>query len=212
MSGRYTLAIFDFDGTLADSGPWFAGALNETARRFRFREVGEGEHDHLRNLDTIGICRHLGLARWKLPFVARHMRKLAARDIAGIKLFPGIDRALLDLHDAGMRLAIVSSNTEDNVRSVLGADLTKLIEIFACGTSTFGKAARFRKVLKRAGVDAQNAIAIGDEARDLEAAADAGMSSGAVTWGYAAGPFLAGRHPTLMFERVADISGIARIA
>ena len=30
---RYRLAIFDFDGTLADSLPWFAGILNEVAVR-----------------------------------------------------------------------------------------------------------------------------------------------------------------------------------
>ena len=205
LSRPYDLAIFDFDGTLADSAPWFARVLNEVARCYRFREVREEDRELLRGLDIPAICRRLGLPRWKLPFVARHMRKLAARDIDQIALFPGIAPLLVALHEAGVRLAIVSSNALDNVRTVLGADLTPLIEIYACGTSTFGKAARFRGVLKRAHVDPQRTIAIGDEGRDLDAAADVGIASGAVAWGYAARAVLAAREPTLMFERVEDI-------
>ena len=49
----------------------------------------------------------------------------------------------------------------------------------------FGKAAKFRKVLKRTGIAADDAIAIGDEVRDGEAAAQAGIDFGAVSWGYA---------------------------
>ena len=36
---RYKLVIFDFDGTLADSFPWFAGVLNGVADRYGFRRV-----------------------------------------------------------------------------------------------------------------------------------------------------------------------------
>jgi phosphoglycolate phosphatase len=36
---RYKLVVFDFDGTLADSGPWFMRVLNQVAERHRFRKV-----------------------------------------------------------------------------------------------------------------------------------------------------------------------------
>ena len=39
----FDLFIFDFDGTLADSGPWMAEALNHAAARFGFRQVGHAE-------------------------------------------------------------------------------------------------------------------------------------------------------------------------
>ena len=38
----YALAVFDFDGTLADSFPWFAGVLNGVADRYGFRRVRAG--------------------------------------------------------------------------------------------------------------------------------------------------------------------------
>jgi phosphoglycolate phosphatase len=33
----YTLAIFDFDGTLLDSFAWFTGTIDEVARRYDSR-------------------------------------------------------------------------------------------------------------------------------------------------------------------------------
>ena len=37
----YDLAIFDFDGTLADSAEWMAGVFNDVAERYGYRRVGE---------------------------------------------------------------------------------------------------------------------------------------------------------------------------
>ncbi|WP_368855710.1 HAD hydrolase-like protein, partial [Proteus mirabilis] len=39
------LVIFDFDGTLSDSGDWFLSVVDELARRFRFRTVQPDEVD-----------------------------------------------------------------------------------------------------------------------------------------------------------------------
>ena len=66
------------------------------------------------------LIRELGVSPWKLPFITRHMHGLASRDIATISLFPGIRDMLCNLDEAGVTLAIVSSNSEANVRHVLG--------------------------------------------------------------------------------------------
>ena len=49
---RYRLAIFDFDGTLADSFPWVMGMMNEVADRFKFRRVEDHEVESLRMCDA----------------------------------------------------------------------------------------------------------------------------------------------------------------
>ena len=46
----YALVIFDLDGTLADSFPWFTTVMNAVARKYGFREVGEDEVEALRNM------------------------------------------------------------------------------------------------------------------------------------------------------------------
>ena len=69
----------------------------------------------------------------------------------------------------------------------------------------FGKAARFRKVLRRTGIAARDAIAIGDEIRDLEAAQKAGVAFGAVTWGYTTAEALIARSPAALFHSIDEI-------
>ena len=201
----YALVIFDFDGTLADSAPWFHANINAVARRYRFRQIEAGDIEHLRGQDTAAIIRHLGVPRWKLPFIAAHMRDLMATDIGSIALFPGTERCLEELHGAGLRLAIVSSNALDNVRRVLGPRTAALVDHFGCGTSVFGKPAKFRSILRAARIEPGDAIAIGDEGRDIEAARATGMAAGAVTWGYAAPAFLAARAPDVLFDSMEAI-------
>src|SRR4051812_1838424 len=182
---RYDLAIFDFDGTLADSAAWMAGVFNDVADRFGYRRVSEDELQMLRGRNNREIVRYLGVPAWKLPFIASHMRKLVARDAGKIRLFEGVGDLLARLSGSGVTLAIVSSNTEETIRRILGPENAARIAWYECGASLYGKAAKFRRVVKRSGVSPDRAICIGDEARDIEAAAQAGLSSGAVTWGYA---------------------------
>ncbi|NWP00974.1 HAD hydrolase-like protein, partial [Escherichia coli] len=61
------LVIFDFDGTLSDSGDWFLSVVDELARRFRFRTVQPDEVDMLRNKSSRDVIEFLGISRWKLP-------------------------------------------------------------------------------------------------------------------------------------------------
>lgn len=39
------LAVFDFDGTLADGFPWFADVFNTVADRFGFRRIDAAERE-----------------------------------------------------------------------------------------------------------------------------------------------------------------------
>lgn len=205
---RCELAIFDFDGTLADSFPWFVAVLNGVAERYGFRQVRPDELETLRGHDARRIMRHLRVPRWKLPFIANHMRGLMARDIDRIRLFDGVPAMLRTLEDRGVAIAIVSSNAEDNIRRVLGPDSADRVARYACGASLFGKPAKFRRILRENDVPASRILAIGDEVRDIDAARSVGIACGAVTWGYARGDVLAARRPDHLFHRVAEIAAL----
>jgi len=45
---KYKLAIFDFDGTLADSFPFFLTTVNELAGIHKFKRIDSAELDTLR--------------------------------------------------------------------------------------------------------------------------------------------------------------------
>lgn len=201
----YRLIIFDFDGTLADSAAWFAGALNGVARRYGFREIDLAEMARLRGRPNHEIMQALKVSPWKLPFIAAHIRKLTAEAAPSIDLFPGVADMLRRLSARGVKVAIVSSNSEAVVRRVLGPELAGLVAHYGCGASIFGKATKFRQVIRAAGVADADVLSVGDEVRDIEAARKVRLAAGAVTWGYATPEILQAQRPSAMFETTDDV-------
>jgi phosphoglycolate phosphatase len=201
----YRLAIFDFDGTLADSFPWFRGVVNRLADEHGFRRVEDHEVETLRSHAAHELVKHLGVPLWKMPVIARHLRQLMAEDIARIPLFPGVDRMLRGLAERGVQLAIVSSNSFENVRQVLGPDNTALIRHCSCGAALFGKRSKLKDVLRDSGIPAREAICIGDEIRDLEAARAERIAFGAVSWGYTDPGSLRAHAPEEVFTSMEEI-------
>jgi phosphoglycolate phosphatase len=199
------LVLFDFDGTLADSFAWFARVVNDTADRFRFKRIEPEESDMLRGKSAREVVRHLGVPAWKLPIIAHHMRQRQAAEIAQTKLFDGTAGMLRTLHASGIAIAVVTSNTESNVRAVLGPDLARLVSYFRCGAALFGKATKLTSVLRESGVTASDAICIGDELRDMDAARVAGIAFGAVAWGYTRPDALLQSSPDEMFHSMDEI-------
>lgn len=202
----YKLAIFDFDGTLADTFPWFIDVFNGVADRYRFRRMAPDDLETLRGTESRAMMQRLGIRVWKVPFIASHMRKLAARDIDRIPLFDGTAPLLRHLSDKGVIIAIVSSNAEANVRRVLGPENAALVAHYACGASIFGKHGKFRAVIARSGIPASRVIAIGDEIRDIEAARKAGIACGAVLWGFAHPDALKAHGPDELFASFDEIA------
>jgi phosphoglycolate phosphatase len=201
----YRLVIFDFDGTLADSADWFISMTNSVADRFRFRKITDEEVAMLRGRSSREVVAYMKVPAWKMPMIARHTRKLVAEHASKISLFPGAEDLLRGLAAKGIRVALVSSNSEANVRKILGPGCADLVSIYNCGASMFGKTPKFREVIKRAKVARSEVISIGDETRDIEAAAKAGIASGAVTWGYQRPEILAEHNPTLLFNQMSEI-------
>jgi len=202
---RFKLALFDFDGTLADSALWFLNELNGMADELKLRRIEEADFEKLRGYSSKQVMEYLRLPKWKLPLLMNRMRNAAARDDSQIKLFAGVDSMLAELQKRGMRLGIVSSNAEANIRRILGVENCGRIEHFACGASLFGKASKLRRVLRRAGIDPREAIYIGDEIRDAIACREVGIPFGAVAWGYTTMDALRREGPALEFHNVADI-------
>ena len=205
----YRLVIFDFDGTLSDSGHWFLSIVDDLAARFRFRSVHPDEVEALRRRSTREVIAHLGIARWKLPFIARHLRARFGANAHQIHLFEGVRPMLRTLHAAGLRLVVCSSNSEANVRAILGADDCALVESFHCGSGLFGKVRKFRGILRATRLPPGDILAIGDESRDIDAARAVGIAAGAVLWGYANPDLLVSMRPDLAFATPQDV--VARL-
>ncbi|MCX8956067.1 HAD hydrolase-like protein [Erwinia psidii] len=205
------LVIFDFDGTLADSWPVFTDSLNGLAARHGFRQVNPEGLDALRSKSATEVLRELQLPLWKVPAVLSDFRKIMRQRISEIEPFPNMAAVLHALLQQPVELAIATSNSFENVEAVLGRDLVRHFSTVECGSSLFGKAHRIRRILKKTHVDRTQAIYIGDEIRDAEAAGRLGMSFGAVAWGYTEAEVLRRTNPYSLFQTPADMLNLNRL-
>ena len=201
---RYRLAIFDFDGTLADSLPWFRASFHDVIARFDLTPVTAEELEGMRGLSAREIMARLNVSMWQLPAIVSDMRKRKLAAASETSLFAGIPAMLSDLQRQDIKTAIVSSDSEASVRQVLGP-ATAQITRFDCGAAVFGKHWKFRRVARKLGAKPSETICIGDEIRDIEAAKAAGMDSGAVAWGYAFPSALHAAGPTHLFNSIEEM-------
>jgi len=202
------LAIFDFDGTLANTFPLFVSALRELAAKHRFRHPDSDEQRKLRGMGASQVLRELQLPLWRVPAVSADYRRIMRERIAEIELFPGVGDALRTLADHRIELALATSNTLDNVETVLGRTLLERFAAVECGTSLFGKPQRLRRILKDTHCAPDASIYIGDEIRDADAARRVGMRFGAVAWGYTSLDALLEEQPERVFDAPADLRSL----
>ena len=202
MSYRYV--IFDFDGTLADSLPFLLSCLGELARTHGFRQPAPEEWPQLRAASLTGLLDSLGIPLWHVPRIARHYRRLLAQRGDQVAPFAEIPQALDRLQTSGLQLGLATSNSAAAVHQVL----PQAGHLFPDGEfdiPLLGKARRLARLIRRQGVAPADALYVGDELRDLQAARRAGLGCAAVAWGYGCPTTLRAQRPDLFFEQPAEL-------
>jgi len=201
-----SLVIFDFDGTVADSFAESLLAYNRVAPRLRLRAVAEAEVPELRRMGAGQLMTALGIPMWKLPRLMIAVRADLMDHFSAVEPVPGIGEALRALHQTGCHLAIVTSNSQANVRGFLARHDLDLFPTLVAGASIFGKSTRLRRLLKPARVNRSEAVYVGDTSPDIRAAREAGTAAVAVTWGFSAREPLLAENPDAVVESTSDLA------
>ncbi|MRS04442.1 HAD family hydrolase [bacterium] len=205
---QYDLVIFDFDGTLADSYQWFLSVFDEIVERYSLPRLEQSELRQLRKVDIRQISRQFNIPLWKIVQIGSHLQKKMASQIDKVLLVDGMQAVLDGLAAAGIRMAVVTSNAEENVKQVLGPHNVERFEAFEAGVTLYGKKAKFEKVLKKTGANPIQVLSVGDELRDLKASHQAGIAFGAVAWGATEMETFRTHNPDLLFAHPDDILNI----
>lgn len=214
---RAGLAIFDLDGTLVDSAPDLAAAVDRTFSAARLAPPGEG-----RLRSWIGDGARVMLERalaWaepgKLPdvdwlyasFVEDYRDHIARRST----VYPGIIAALDRLEAADIVMAVATNKSESLARRLLGElGLDARFPVVVGGDTLAEKkpaAAPLLAVARATGISARESVMIGDAAADVLAGKAAGMRALAAAWGYGDREALARAAPEQMLTQPSDIPG-----
>ncbi len=202
---EYQAIIFDMDGTLVDSFSFFLGALNQLAKKHKFKSVELHEVEQYKHLSPKEIMKEMNVSRWKLPWIAKDFIRLMKERDQEVYMFEGMRDHLIELHKRGYTLAIITSNSKENCQNLLGAELCELFSHIDGGSSIFGKAKRIKRVLNILNLNKEQAIYVGDQTTDGEAAHKAGIDFAAVGWGYTSAEKLKTIQPKVVFNDLATM-------
>ena len=188
--------IFDVDGTLADTEETHRQAFNYAFLEFGldwewgkplYRELlktSGGKERIARYIETLPAAAQSARLRQLVPAIHRAKTRLYAELIADgrCRLRPGIERLFEDARGAGMRLAIASTTTAENVHALLtrhlGADALQRFACIACGDHVERKKPApdiYALALATLGEPARRCVAFEDSANGLRAAKAAGL-------------------------------------
>ena len=174
------MVIFDLDGTLWDSADSVAESwsmvirsagldITVTADDIR-RNMGKTMNDIADDLyGSLPAEERYALARrcevFENEYIAEH----------GGNLFEGVRETLQELHNAGVRMSIVSNCQEGYIPAFLvSMDMNRYFEDYEeWGRSGLLKADNIRLVMDRNGAD--KAVYVGDIQKDADASAEAGV-------------------------------------
>jgi phosphoglycolate phosphatase len=211
---RPQLVLFDLDGTLTDSADGIVSSF-----RHALAQVGAPipEGDLARRI--VGPPMHhtlcaMGLGADADAAIAAYRADYTSRGWAVNRLFDGIEALLADLQKAGIRLAVATSKAEPTARRILEHfGLDGYFEVIA-GASPDGTRATKADVVAHALAQLQplpqRVLMVGDRAHDVEGAAEHGIDTVVVAWGYGrddfAGPDAATAHAHV--DTVESLRGV----
>lgn len=192
---HYRFILWDFDGTLADSMAVGLGIVNRLAEKYHFKPITDPYS--VRKMTVRRFMKEHKIGFLKLPRVTRAFQLAMRSEIDKVKLYPGLSRVLKQSHAAGVRHAILSSNSPENIQAFLQAHgITELFEFTAGCFKLLGKARGIKRVIKQRKLLKREVLYVGDEVRDVVAARKAGIDMAAVSWGINDFKTLASEAPT----------------
>jgi phosphoglycolate phosphatase len=186
--------LFDLDGTLVDTAPELAVALNRTLASVGRAAVSDDQvrawiGDGARALIAKALGGPVPEGLWQ-TFSAEYF---ACCGSGGSTLFPGTREMLGRLQAAGIRLAVLTNKEGRFAHKVLAAhDLLAPFDVIVAGDTLAVKKpdpAVVRHALDALQVTADEAALVGDSVTDVRSAHAAGVPAWIVHHGYPAGEF-----------------------
>jgi phosphoglycolate phosphatase len=200
------LFIFDFDGTLVDNFETAIDIFIQLADEFHFRKINKEESEHLKDFTSQELLKYLKIPIYKIPIIIQRAKKLMHTKIHELLPTTNLIPVLKQLHDEKNSLAILTSNSLENVTTWLKVNkINHLFNHIHADSYYFGKRLSLKKLLKQHQTNPSNILYLGDESRDIEAAKQNGIYSVAVTWGFNSEKVLLKCHPHYIVRSPEEI-------
>jgi phosphoglycolate phosphatase len=211
MSYPYDLILFDLDGTLIETAPEIADAVNDTLTGLGHPAVSQQQvNDWIghgtRELLIKALAQILGTTTQQVreaeafpaieaEFGQHYLRRCGTRS----HLYPQVRETLMNLRAAGVRLVVMTNKEGRYTQTVLDAhQLAPLFDHVISGDTLPVKKpnpAGIHDCLQRFGVVPERALFVGDSSIDVATARNGGIAVWALPYGYNMGEPIESCHP-----------------
>lgn len=189
MKKRFETVLFDFDGTLADTAAGIKHCALEALHAYGFDETDDERlrafigppliDSFLNYTDDADTARNM---------VDKYREHYRAGGMFRCELYDGVADMLAELDAAGMSMAIASSKPGEFVDTILThlgiRHYFRFISAPAVGHVNPTKCELINSALDLLGADRSTAVMVGDRMFDIEGAAQAGVFSVGVLYGF----------------------------
>jgi phosphoglycolate phosphatase len=188
-SSRFTLLVFDWDGTLADSQAQIVRSFQSAIHDLDFEPR---TYQQISQIIGLGLIE--GIATLFPHRSDTDLKKLAAcynyhfyrADRLPVSLFPDVAKLLEQLHAMGYWLAVATGKSRQGLNQALTD--TQLMPLFLCtrcADETISKPhpRMLQEIMTELGKTSQETLMIGDSIYDLQMANNAQVASVAVSYG-----------------------------
>jgi len=207
---RYSLLVFDWDGTIINSASAIAECIRLAAADVGLPVPTKGQASHVIGLGLHDALRHAvpDLKPEQVPeFVERYREHFRASEHT-MDLFAGM-RGLLESLQKERLLGIATGKSRRGLdRSLDAMGLRPYFRASRCADETHPKPhpAMLLELMDELDVAAEGALMIGDTSHDLEMARAAGVDALAVTYGAHAEDSLRSCQPRACVASVAELN------
>lgn len=189
---KYDYVIFDFDGTVVDTGEGILKSL-----QYSFREMGRDvpSSDDLKKFIGPPIhysyTTYYGVSEEEVgEYIKKYRERYRAKGIYECALYKGFPEILDALHEKGVKVGIASSKPESliyDVANYLGITekFDAIVGVQIDDSNHSSKTGLVLESMKKLNAeDKKKVLMVGDRCYDIDGASGAEVDSCGVLWGY----------------------------
>lgn len=210
---QYGYVIFDFDGTVADTGEGILRSL-----QYSFEQMGREIPDMSDLKRFIGppvyysYTHFYGVGEDEVEaYIRKYRERYKEKGIYECRLYDGMKELLFELKCRGVKLGIASSKPEHLIYSV--ADYLGITQSFDAivGVKSDNSRHSTKKDIileaaeKLGAADKEKVLMVGDRCFDIDGAAEAGVKSCGALWGYGNKKEFIEHNANMMAENPLDV-------
>ncbi len=211
MKKLFNAVLFDFDGTIADTGEGIFKSIQSAVAAMGFEPLDESTlRTFIGPPARDSFSRVLGLDDEKSTEAVKKYREAYSESgIFALRLYDGTEELFRTLRTSGVFVGVCSSKPEPFIRRILAhlgfEDIIDVIASPASDTRDESKAMLIERAAATLGVDKDRVLMVGDRHFDIDGANLAGVTSVGVTYGYGSKTELEEAGATHIAKNVAEL-------